>query len=169
MIFGGDPFEAEATCVMRDGKSVGMGQISSGGINNLAFWSADPITTPLKQNPKPPSEPYRPDTTYITLVIGDGDSMGENKGRSVPPFVFLAFLLDRPSHATLYRSTSPTALEVVELVNCAQPRTATCGHNHFWLCCSEVKQPCSVVIETDLQISITALLQALHVDAGASG
>ena len=77
---GGDIFEAETNCVTRHN----MGQIASDGCTNLAYFSRNgPISVPLVQNPEPMGEAeevYDPTTTYIGLVVGDGDNVNFMKG-----------------------------------------------------------------------------------------
>jgi hypothetical protein len=71
----GDLFEAETTCVTEHN----MGQIASDGVNNLAFYSSKPhITVPQPQNQltKPSFDANK---TYVSLVIGDGDSIKHMK------------------------------------------------------------------------------------------
>lgn len=68
----GDFFEAETICVERHN----MGQVATGSMTNMAFWSRrPPITKPLTQNPSP-KEVYDSSRTYISFVIGDGDNIG---------------------------------------------------------------------------------------------
>ena len=75
----GDPFEAETTCV--EGAPVGMGQIASNGVNNLAYFSrTPPIDEPIAQPPPPPIPTYNASTTYVSLIIGDGDNLAFVKG-----------------------------------------------------------------------------------------
>lgn len=73
----GDLFEAETLCT----RAHNLGQISTWGVNNLAFFSRfPPVTTPLPQNPPVNVSGYSSNRTYITLVVGDGDSIGDVRG-----------------------------------------------------------------------------------------
>jgi hypothetical protein len=107
-VFGGDIFEAETTCAIVNGRSVGLGEVSTWGVNNLAFWSqTTTITTPLVQNTPPPPTPYSPNRTYVSLVIGDGDSFSENKGRHY------AWMEDRVSRCAAAGDRSKTCFPLV--------------------------------------------------------
>ncbi len=67
----GDLFEAETTCVT----GMGMGQIASDGVVNLAYWSREPpLTQPLPHNDGPPVI-YDHRRTYVAFLIGDGDNV----------------------------------------------------------------------------------------------
>eukprot|EP00730_Choanoeca_flexa_P016422 TRINITY_DN7748_c0_g1_i1.p1 TRINITY_DN7748_c0_g1~~TRINITY_DN7748_c0_g1_i1.p1 ORF type:complete len:559 (+),score=93.81 TRINITY_DN7748_c0_g1_i1:49-1725(+) len=73
-LFGGDTFEADTTCT----SAFNMGAIATGGVYNLAFFSAirAPISIPLVQNPDPsPPITYNASKTYVSWVIGDGDNI----------------------------------------------------------------------------------------------
>ena len=72
----GDLFEAETTCTSQRN----MGQVASDGCSNLGYWSrAASVTTPLAQ---PPSTPvaWSTATTFVALVVGDGDNVNYIKG-----------------------------------------------------------------------------------------
>lgn len=72
----GDIYEAETNCVSQHN----MGQIASDGVNNLAFYSRKPpITTPMSQN-KLGQPTFDANKTYVSFVIGDGDSIKHVKG-----------------------------------------------------------------------------------------
>lgn len=67
----GDLFEAETTCVT----GMGMGQVASDGVDNLAYWSSKPpVSQPLPHNEVPPVI-YDRRRTYIAFLIGDGDNV----------------------------------------------------------------------------------------------
>merc|ERR1719379_1972672 len=77
--FGGDPFEAETTCV----KEHNMGQIATSRVSNLAFFSRKgSITTPLQQVADPPVGAYNKSKTYMAFIIGDGDNVALVKGQT---------------------------------------------------------------------------------------
>ena len=108
VVFGGDLFEAETTCVMKGGHSEGMGQVASGGVNNLAYWSLKPrITTPMKLPPLPAHAPYSHNRTYISLVIGDGDSISENKGKHT------LWMQERVARCTAANATDKTCFPLL--------------------------------------------------------
>ena len=71
----GDIYEAETNCV----KEHNMGQIASDGVNNLAFYSRQPpVTKPMSQN-KLGRPTFDAQKTYVSFVIGDGDSIKHMK------------------------------------------------------------------------------------------
>jgi hypothetical protein len=106
-VFGGDTFEAETTCAIVNGRSVGLGQVATDGCNNLAFWSQTAITTPLVQNTPPSPTPYSPNRTYVSLVIGDGDNVNYNKGGHY------AWMEDRVSRCAAAGDRSKTCFPLV--------------------------------------------------------
>ena len=67
-------FEAGTNC----GAAHNMGMVT-GKPQNMAFWSQSPPIAPGElSNPAPTlptSEPYDPNTTYISLLLGDGDNL----------------------------------------------------------------------------------------------
>lgn len=78
---GADAFEAETDCV----KQHNLGAVASPNVNNLGYYSRSaPIVEPLAQAARPaeteaqPQSPpkYDPNTTYVSIVIGDGDNIG---------------------------------------------------------------------------------------------
>ena len=69
------PFEAETTCV----KEHNMGQIASDGVNNMAYYSSKPRITAPRQQSKRNRPAFNASKTYVSLVIGDGDSIKVRK------------------------------------------------------------------------------------------
>jgi len=70
--------QAETLCDV----GVGMGQIASSGVNNLAYWGRVPkVSVPLPVNtPKGPALKYNASKTYISFLVGDGDNVAYIKG-----------------------------------------------------------------------------------------
>ena len=67
--------EADTNCV----SSHNLGAVVSSKVNNLAYYSRKPpITTPLLQNDRQPL--FNASKTYLSLIIGDGDSLSKVKG-----------------------------------------------------------------------------------------
>jgi hypothetical protein len=85
------PFEGETTCV----KEHNMGQIASDGVNNLAYYSSKPHTTVPQQQSKLTRPAFNASKTYVSLVIGDGDSIKHMKRWT------RVFLLDRVQRCKL--------------------------------------------------------------------
>ena len=80
--FIGDLFEAETNC----NSLHSMGQIASGGVDNLAYFSREsPIGEPLKQKPDP-DVVFNRSKVYCGIVIGDGDNIEMIKGSKVKMF-----------------------------------------------------------------------------------
>ena len=88
-LFGGDIFEAETNCIAEHN----MGQVASSGINNFSFFNRrDSIESSedleeylgaLLQTRQDIAEGklvYNSNTTYMTLVVGDGDNIAFMKG-----------------------------------------------------------------------------------------
>merc|ERR1719313_1944293 len=93
--FGGDPFEAETTCVSQHN----MGQVATSGVSNLAFFSRKgSITTPLQQVADPPVHAYNKSKTYMAFIIGDGDNIALDKGQAY------GWMQDRVSRCTADQS-----------------------------------------------------------------
>jgi len=70
---GGAFFEDETLCDLK----VGMGQVATALVNNLAYFSRQPpISKPLPVNPPPDrGMSYNASKSYISFVIGDGDNV----------------------------------------------------------------------------------------------
>ncbi|CAB9531840.1 expressed unknown protein (Partial), partial [Seminavis robusta] len=74
-----DPWEAQTSCV----KNHNMGGVCTDWATGLSFWSRKaPIQKPLVQ-PYTPPQVYNDSTTYIALVVGDGDNVGMMKTRNL--------------------------------------------------------------------------------------
>jgi hypothetical protein len=72
---GFNGYEADTNCV----SSHNLGAVVSSKVNNLAYYSRKPpITTPLLQNDRQPL--FNASKTYLSLIIGDGDSLSKVKG-----------------------------------------------------------------------------------------
>lgn len=70
----GDLFEAETDCV----REHFLGQVASSFARNIAYFSRPPpIDTPMVQVPPPPATPYNASRTYVTFIVGDGDSVSK--------------------------------------------------------------------------------------------
>ncbi|GMH54210.1 hypothetical protein TrLO_g6395 [Triparma laevis f. longispina] len=71
-LFGGDTYEAETNCA----REHNLGQIASVSVNNLGFYSRNPVSVdnPLKVNPAP-EVVYDLEKKYVAFVIGDGDNL----------------------------------------------------------------------------------------------
>ena len=72
-----------------------MGQIASDGVNNLAYYSSKPHTTVPQQQSKLIRPAFNASKTYVSLVIGDGDSIKHMKRWT------RIFLLDRVQRCKL--------------------------------------------------------------------
>ena len=76
-VFGGDLFEAETDC----SSLKNMGQIASGGFNNLSYFSIKPpITEPMVQKNAEVTTTFDPEKVYMAFIIGDGDNLDFVKG-----------------------------------------------------------------------------------------
>ncbi|GMH92945.1 hypothetical protein TrST_g3806 [Triparma strigata] len=78
-LFGGDTYEAETNCA----REHNLGQIASVSVNNLNFYSQNPVTpeNPLKVN-APPDVVYDATKKYVAIIIGDGDNLYFLKNRN---------------------------------------------------------------------------------------
>ena len=72
---GYNGYEADTNCV----STHNLGAVVSSKVNNLAYYSRKPaITEPLLQNDRQPQ--FNASKTYLSMIIGDGDSLSKVKG-----------------------------------------------------------------------------------------